>query len=161
MKHAGWLALPLSAVLLALASAPSTGCAGDDCDPDTKTMATCGGELLDANTWESGPLDGTYLDFHGERTWGFNPSGWMGTREPAQINAYLSLNPAPNAPGGAGFAQSAGNLAEITVTRAADGFHVQVQNDTCAQYYLRLVITYAAADGGASPGTCTPGDAGR
>jgi hypothetical protein len=146
--RAGLLSCVAAAVgALMLPAATETGCAGDDCDSDVQTFPTCGGDRLDANTWESGPLDGTYLDFHGERTWIFNPSGWMGSRVPATFNAYLSLNPQPNAEGGDGFAQPAGNLAEITAFPVDGGYQVQVLNDTCAQYYLRVVITYAETIG--------------
>ena len=137
-----------------------TGCAGSDCDADVQTLPTCAGEPIDANHWESGPVTGTYLDFHGERTWVLDPSGWMGSRKPFDFEAYLAFDAQPNAEGGDGFAQSAGNLAEFTVSKVGDGWQVQVLNDTCAQYYLRVVLSYpamasASGDAGSdTTGTC-------
>ena len=146
--------------VVALIAAPLalTGCAGDDCDADTQTLATCGGDMLDENTWESGPLDGTYLDFHGQRTWVMNPSGWVGDREPATFDVYLSLNPVPNSDGGAGFADPAGNLAQITAVPSGGGYQIQVLNNTCAQYYLRVVVTYAGT--ATKAGTCSSAGSG-
>ena len=91
-----------------------------------------------------------YLDFSGQRTWVLDPSPWMGSREPIGFQAYLSFEPEPNADGGGGFALAAGNLAEFTSTEVGGVWQVSVLNDTCAQYYLRVVLTYAATDGGTS-----------
>lgn len=141
----------------------SAGCAGSDCDADVQTLPTCAGEPIDATHWESGPVTGTYLDFHGERTWILDPSGWMGSRKPFDFEADLALVSQPNAEGGTGFAQSAGNLAEFTLSQVGNGWQVRVLNDTCAQYYLRVVLTYPAIDassgdaGNAVTGTCTAG----
>ncbi len=137
------------------ATSPS-GCAGDDCDSDTQAWGSCTqGERVDPNTWESGPVSGQpYLNFHGERTWVLDPRPWMGSRQPIGFQAYLAFNPLPDIDGGDGFAQPAGNLVEYTLMPNGQ---VQVLNDTCAQYYLRVVLTYAAVDGGASDvGVCSP-----
>jgi len=158
---AGWLAIPTVGPALAMGQA---GCAGDDCNSDTQTFAACGGEPVGPDEWESAPIAGTpYLDFHGERTWIFNPSGWVGARQPVTVTAYLSLVQQPNADGGSGFANASGNLAEYTVLPVAGGWQVQVLNDTCAQYYLRVVVDYAPADGGpqGAPACATASDAGK
>jgi hypothetical protein len=156
----GGLAMPIAATPVLLAG---TSCAGNDCQGDVQTFAKCGGELAggDPDVWESGPVTGTYLDFHGERTWVFNPIGWMGSREPYGYEAYLSLDPNPD-PDGGGFSNPAGNLAEYTVTAVSGGYQVSVLNDTCAQYYLRLVLQYAPAKtGSSSDAVCaSQGDAG-
>ena len=104
--------------------------------------------MVDSHTWESAPVDSTYLDFHGGRTWLFDPSPWMGKRAPVSFQAFLSLDPMPFAPGGSGFAEPAGNLAEFLP--AGNAWQVNVHNDTCAQYYLRVVFTYADVDAGAA-----------
>jgi hypothetical protein len=153
-------------MVMPLAVAPTlmsgAGCAGNDCAADVQTLPKCAGEPIDADHWESGPVDGTYLDFHGERTWVLDPSGWMGSRKPFDYEAYLALSPQPNAEGGSGFAQSAGNLAELTLSQVGDAWQVEVLNDTCAQYYLRVVLTYPAEGaGGSATGACaTARDAG-
>jgi hypothetical protein len=152
----GSLALPVAL------PASETGCAGDDCDSDTATWGSCTqGDRIDADTWESGPVSGqAYLNFHGERTWILDPSPWMGSREPVGFQAYLSLTALPNVDGGGGFTQSAGNLAEITPVQVGGVWKVEVLNDTCAQYYLRVVLTYAALDGSAENAGACGADAG-
>ncbi len=164
---AALLALPAFATTLTLPVAATpvllsqTSCAGDDCDSDTQTWGSCTqGELAggDPDVWESGPVTGKpYLDFHGERTWILDPSPWMGSREPIGYNVYLSLNALPAADGGGGFAQSAGNLAEITPVQVGGVWQVQVLNDTCAQYFLRVVLTYPPVVGGGGGGSCSGG----
>jgi hypothetical protein len=132
---AGLLLLP------ALTAPTLTACAGDDCDADTASWGSCSqGEAVDATHWESTPVSGqAYLSFHGERTWVLDPRPWMGNALPLGYEAYVAFTPYPDADGGAGFAEAPGNLAEFT--QLPDG-RVQVLNDTCAQYYLRVVLTY-------------------
>jgi hypothetical protein len=147
----------LSLISLPVVAESSSGCAGDDCDNDTQTWGSCTqGELAggDPCVWESGPVVGKpWLNFHGERTWVFDPSPWMGSRQPIDYEAYLSFDPLPN-PDGGGFANPAGNLAEYTLFQVGDAWKVSVTNDTCAQYYLRVVLTYCASSDVATPGAC-------
>jgi hypothetical protein len=161
---AGSLSLPVLAAPALPVALAGSGCTGSDCGGDTQSWGSCTqGERLDENTWESGPVTGAaYLDFRGERTWVLDPSLWMGSREPIGFEAYLSLDPQPNADGGEGFALPAGNLAEFTAAQVGGRWQVSVLNDTCAQYYLRVVLTYAATDAGAAAsGACeATGDGG-
>ena len=157
----------LGSLLLSVPAAPlvlaTTGCAGDDCDSDTQTWGSCTqGDAIDSTHWESGPVLSTFLDFHGERTWILDPTPWMGSRTPTGFEADIAFNPLPNADAGLGFAPSAGNLSEITLLPSANGWKVQVLNDTCARYYLRVVLTYAPLGPGESlPSACQQGDAGH
>jgi len=152
--------LPVATPALLVAAQATGGCAGDDCDSDTATWGSCTqGERLDATHWESTPYSGQpWLNFHGERTWTFDPTPWMGSRPPFLVDVELSFLPLPNTDGGGGWAPSAGNLSEIAVLPSG---LVQVTNDTCAQYYVRVVLTYAAVDAGAAGDTGDAGDAGR
>jgi hypothetical protein len=85
----------------------------------------------------------------------------MGSRQPIGFEAYLSLSSQPNTDAGGGFALPAGNLAELQVVPNGDGWRVHVLNDTCAHYYLRVVLRYAASDAGAtSRGDCSSGSEG-
>jgi hypothetical protein len=137
----------------------ATGCAGDDCAGSSETWGSCTqGERVDDYTWESGPVDSAYLDFHGGTNWLLDPSAVMGKRAPVGFEAFLSLGPSPYAPDGGGFAPSAGNLTEFHP--ADNPWQVSVLNDTCAQYYLRVVLTYPQT--GKVNGTCdAAGDAAR
>ena len=154
----GSLGLPVAVTPALPLLVAQAGCAGSDCDSDTATWGSCTqGRALDANTWESSALTGeAWLDFHGERTWTFDPTPWMGTREPSGFEADISFDPLPNADGGGGFSTASGNLGEFTPVQTASGWKVQVLNDTCAQYYLRVVLTYPMVeDGSANGSTCS------
>ena len=155
----GSMLLSLPAPLLL----PATGCAGDDCDADTQKWGSCSqGDAIDATHWESGTLTATpFLDFHGERTWILDPTPWMGSRTPNNVESEIAFASMPNAPGGMGFAPPAGNLSEITLVQSPNGWLVQVLNDTCAQYYLRVVVTYPELAPGESMPTTCQGDAGH
>ncbi|HEY8079717.1 MAG TPA: hypothetical protein VIF62_36555, partial [Labilithrix sp.] len=50
------------------------GCYGHNCDGDVVYFGRNAneGRLLDVNTWESGPVDGVWLDFPKQRTWIFD-----------------------------------------------------------------------------------------
>lgn len=93
--------------------------------------------------YETSPIDGEYLHF---------PAGRVYELEhnlralPFAIDAYLAFSPNPNSSnGGDGFAPSAGNQ---TILNADERF-IFVRNDTCAEFYLRVV---AFADPDAAPG---------
>jgi hypothetical protein len=156
----GSLVLPVAIAPTVLLS--QAGCAGDDCDADTQTWGSCTqGDSPDPITWESGPICGQYLDFHGERTWMFDPSPWMGSRELISVTATPSLVPYPCGDGGE-FGMSAGNLAEVMPIKVGNKWKFTVLNDTCAQYYLRVVATYAETGSGATSGaTCKTTDGGE
>jgi hypothetical protein len=148
--------------VVALGGCPLKNCDGSwvflgntpDAAPPEGT--TYGAELpfehaVDETTWESVPIDGTYLDFPGQRVYVFapfldkTPSGQPFTGPYTNIVAYVSADPQPSL-NGSNFTIASGNLAEV-VGVTTGGF--AVHNDTCAEYYLRVVATRAAPDGGA------------
>ena len=106
-------------------------------------------------TWQSGPIDGVYLDFPGQRTYAFFPLGNDGFTPPySSITAYVSADADPTHTPGSNFTIGTGNLAEVQGDTEG-GF--AIHNDTCAQYYLRVVVTRVVPqDGGAAVG---PADA--
>ncbi len=99
----GWVTISCVAALTFVVASPvfvsATGCASDDCGGESRTWGSCTqGERVDDYTWESGPVDGTYLDLHGGTTWTFDPSAAMGKRAPVGFQAFLSFGPEPFAP---------------------------------------------------------------
>jgi hypothetical protein len=143
-------AAALGAVALVASTSPlvlaTTSCAGSDCAADTQSYGSCTqGYAVDANTWASTAIVGEpWLDFHGERTWIFDPTPWFGSRTPGEVSVNLSFTPLPNSDGGDGAAPAAGNLGEWKLVQTANGWQVYVTNDTCAQYYVYVVVTYPA-----------------
>jgi hypothetical protein len=122
--------------------------------------------LAGGTTWESMPIDGDYLDFPGERTYIFNPflDGFTGPY--TNIIPYVSSDPQP-ALNNSNFVIAAGNLAEVHGVNSG-GF--AIQNDSCAHYYLRVVVTREApppdastpdgsSDGGVDEPSVDAGDA--
>jgi hypothetical protein len=125
-----WAAIS-GAVLLA------PGCYGRNCESlVADTFGTEGGEgrMLDENTWESSPQDGSWLWFPRQKYYIFDVHA-LGGRTPQVVIPYLSAQEAPNK--GGNFTIGAGNLALLS---NAIPNRIDVKNDTCSDYYLRLVV---------------------
>jgi hypothetical protein len=125
-------------------------------DPPPPNCVSVGGALGQVtNTggvliWESsGPTGAWPVDFRGARTVGFQlPPGFDGTTI-ATLEAFITTDPDHAE---YGFAPAAGQLAVFTGVWPSA---IWVQNQSCAEYYLRVVATAPAppapgsADGGA------------
>ena len=142
---------------VALSAPLTSGCQGHQCDGDFKDMdflipsdlnlTQDHGDLIDRDTYETGPLQSSWLYFPHQRTWTINPAG-LERRTITEIIPYVSPVPEPNADGGSdNFTVGSGNVAEV---RLRIDNAVVVYNNTCADYYLRVVVhaAPAAADGG-------------
>jgi hypothetical protein len=125
------------------------GCYGHNCDGDTVFFGRGAneGHLLDANTWESNAMEAPWLPFPHQRLYDIDLA-MLGDRTPAIVIPYVSANQNPD-----NFTVGSGNLTEIL---AATHAHVSIKNDTCADYYLRVVVVAPPAPP-AAPG---PADAG-
>lgn len=155
MKRALVLAALWASVTGGLAAL--AGCYGNICDPSFVRYGRAAGEgrLLDEDTWESNPVEGTWLAFPRQRVYEFDLSA-LGDRTPQLIVPYISAEP-----NGASHTIGAGNLAELSsVTRA----RATVKNGTCADYYLRLVAVAPprapTPTAPTAPTTTPPADAG-
>lgn len=123
-----------------------TGCFGRQCDGDFQSYGGKPGEgrLLDPDTWETTSFDGKWLGFPHRRTWVFDTSA-LGPRAPESVIAYVSAQETPNELGG-NFTVGGGNLVTYTVAKPGS---LWVTNDTCADYYIRVVVK--APPGGNTP----------
>jgi hypothetical protein len=131
----------------------ASGCYGHNCDGDVLVFGHAPGEgqLLDANTWQSGPIDGAWLPFPKQRTWIFELRE-LGDRVPAVPLAYVSAEADPLHVGG-NFTVGAGNIVELS---GADKGRLVVHNGTCADYYVRVVVQSApVAPAGGVPDAST------
>jgi hypothetical protein len=123
---------PLGALLL-------TGC---PCGREDSTVLYRGG-TADAGTYESSSWPGPWLHFPGGRT--YLLVHHLG-QTPASVSVYLSFKESPgpgnnpDEPGNA--SQAAGNE---TVIERVDANNIQVKNDTCSEFFLRVVATTATA----------------
>ncbi len=127
-------------VVVMVVTCLASGCYGRNCEGITTFYGRIPGEgrLLTPDTWESSPVDGTWLDFPQQRAWIFDLQA-LGDREPQIIIPYVSAQQSPLAEDG-NFTIAGGNLAEISAARRGA---VIIKNGTCADYYLRLVVTTA------------------
>jgi hypothetical protein len=156
----------------AIAAPSTTGCYGKECEGDFQFHGP--GSLIDPDTWQSTPLNSKWLRHSHRRTWLFDTS-LLGNRTIDWYIVYVSPGEEPNRipPPGVdpdNFTIAAGNLAVVKMMRS-DGCRVPprweidknlqscmyVVNDTCADYYVR-VVAHAAPfprDGGADAADAT------
>jgi hypothetical protein len=120
-------------------------CYGQSCDPTRVDygLSDGEGELVDADTWESQPITARWLDFPGQRTLVVHLDHKLGGRPLTEVYAWLSASPEPNnaAIKNPNFALASGNLAEFHVV---DDDTIEVHNDTCADYYVRVLLRSGA-----------------
>lgn len=131
--------------LIALSSVAALvlGCA-QDCEQSDDTPVEYRGGSVSGNFYETSPWDGGFLHFPAGRS--YRIFHQLGSR-PIDVNTYLSF--AESALGtGHNVSESAGNQAVID---AVTDEHVEVRNDTCAEFWLRVTAQAAlvpAADAG-------------
>ena len=133
----GVMAVVVLWTVVMVAVAFASGCYGHTCDGEVTTFGRTPGEgrLYSADGWESGPVDGLWLDFPKQRAWIFDLHE-LGGRTPIKFWPYVSAQADPIHESG-NFTLAAGNLAEIS---AVAPNQVVIHNGTCADYFLRLVV---------------------
>ena len=95
------------------------------------------GGLLDENTWQSSPIDGEWIAFpHQIRLELRHPLG----RQPYEVLIWISAQKNPLE--ASNFTLAGGDSA--TVFRVLPG-NVAIQNGTCADYFVRVVLRAAPA----------------
>lgn len=164
----------------ALSSAPmlaTASCEGQECDPswadygcasadvDPENSCCMQGDMIDDDTWESTPQSADWLEWPGFRTWRLHIAGWTGNRVPVDEKIEAAFVPSdgtsnpfpaddpPDAPVSAATSAS-GNYGEVSY--AAAGL-VEVKNDTCAPYLVRVLVSFSPPpDGGLTPAMMGP-----
>jgi len=145
---------------VAAPTATTTGCTTHQCDSDFVNIDQSTGMFIGdleplgtgTATWESSPIDGTWINYPGMRTYFFSLPPYFTPLGPPL--AYVATGPNPDDPvdaGGATYVLASGQLAEFS-GYVNGGF--LVTNGTCAGYYLYVSVngTYDPPPG--------PGDAG-
>lgn len=113
------------------------GCYGHNCDHSEATFGVEAGEghMVTEDIWESNAYNEPWLPYPRQRFYFFNVAAWGG-RAPLIKTPYLSANSMQNQ-GGANNIIGAGNIAEMF----GEGPNtLNINNDTCSDYYLRLVV---------------------
>jgi hypothetical protein len=131
------------------------GCFGNECDQSELSTKANGGHLIDPNMWESSSEGENWIEYNGQRVINFN-TDLLGKRVPSNFSVFISADPK-----GDKFTPAGGNVVNIFNVRPGN---VSLQNNTCAQYYVRLVVQAApivALDGGSDGNTPLDTDAGR
>jgi hypothetical protein len=153
----GCVGLLMAGVVLSVM--PTTACTTHQCDPppeiDVFDSDDGGSGPIDPNTWESNPLESPWLNFHGMQTYTFHLPPEFAGRRIALTQPYVSVADDPVGEASPWVAIS-GNATEWFLQPGPNGAPsdppvISVLNDTCAQYWLRVVVTFAAVndtDGG-------------
>jgi len=112
------------------------GCYGHNCEGDTLVFGrnTGEGRLVDADTWESSAIDGTWIPFTKQRIWIFQMRQ-LGDRTPTVIIPYVSAEANPNRDGN--WTIGSGNIVEQSQVGPGQ---LVLKNNTCADYYIRVVV---------------------
>ena len=127
-------------------------CAGEYVDAvpglaDSVNVAPQAG-LTDATTWQTGPTVGNWVHFPGGETYRFQ-TPFRGNNFSAIAWISPDENPSLN---NSNFTLAAGNVVEFENFADFDGYGIfWVYNATCADYWLRIVVTEPAEDAGAVP----------
>jgi hypothetical protein len=131
--------------VFAASSAATTACTTHQCDSDFVNIDQSTGMFvgdmqpgLNPGTvfWESSPLDGTWIDFPGERSYFFSLPPYFTPISPPQ--AWVATTPnAADSDGGGTYVQAGGQLAEYGAF-VNGGFIIT--NATCAEYYLYVSV---------------------
>ncbi len=133
--------------------AQAAGC-GPPCQPSeiewTRGTTESNGALV---RYESTPQTGPFAPFNGEAVVRFRHR--MGVR-PTEVAVYLSFNENPPQRRGAGSAQAAGNQALIV---EQNDEYVAIHNNSCANYYVRIVATALAPQDASIGDAADSGDA--
>lgn len=102
------------------------------CGPDDNT---CAGRLLDPYTWESNPIGDGWVPYDGQTQYTMNVRDKSGATIQGRIfkiTSYIATNVY-----GTDGTQTAGNLTEEIQIGPAQ---IRVWNQTCANYYVRVVV---------------------
>ncbi len=117
-----------------------TGCFGHQCDGSYLRLDDGAGRLVSADTWESNGIEDRWLDYAPQRTIAI-PLKQLGNRWPTSVLVYVSGHPRPvGEEPQHSFALATGNLSTLQWVSKNS---IDVRNDTCAQYYTRVVISVA------------------
>ena len=148
------------------------GCYGRNCESSVASYGADAGQgrLIDEDTWESSPQDGAWLPFPAAQIYFFEIPA-LGDRRPQVILPYISPIADPNVVVAgrppSNFTLAAGNLAELS---GVGPNRFAIRNGTCADYFLRVVVSLeprppraepeAIADASADAEPVDAGDAG-
>jgi hypothetical protein len=142
-----------SATVIAILVVPAA-CSTHQCDPQTFEMhlsdgTPTAGDFVDRNTWESTPLYAKWLHFGPAYTYTFTIPNFA-NRDLVATEAYVSVDEDPTGTS-SGWTNAAGNIVVFANPVAmGDSLQIDVQNQTCGNYYLRVVLRAApvTADAG-------------
>ncbi len=141
------------AVAIAAASAATLmiapGCTTHKCDPVDQVNVPGGtapekkfpnaGFTHDPNIWESGTVEGPWVPYQHQQTL-FVEFRNAAPRPVEQIDVYISNAEAPYDTNDI-FAIATGNVAELQWVGSAG---INIRNNTCQDYFARVVVTFAA-----------------
>jgi len=117
------------------------GCYGRNCEGELETFGVDAGqgEMVSPTQWESTPTVGPWLSFPRQRAYVFDIRA-LGGRTPYDWNVFLSAASQPNV-GGPNAGNQTTGAGNIALVQNIGPNRIDVFNDTCSDYYMRLVVT--------------------
>ncbi len=93
--------------------------------------------------WLSSPINGTWMDFPGQRSYVVYPTWPDGGPflGPYELSAYVSADQNPGTISNANWATGTGNVAEFSNLPDGGDTGFIVTNDTCTEYFLQILAT--------------------
>ena len=130
-----------------LCSVFASGCANDCKTDDSEVEVRYDGGTHTGNVYETSGWDGPFLHFPPGRKYVLVHG--LGSA-PADVQIYLAFSSKGLDPdAGTNLAPSAGNQAVIESVTASE---IQVRNDSCSDFYLRVVASTPGGDAGTEAG---------
>lgn len=135
----------LLAATFCLAALAAPGC-GPACHP-TERVVTEGVRDLEGpvRTFATSPPEGPFLPFEGGTLLRIRHGLGVSLTEPPRVSLSFTERPLDQAKGG--FSPAAGNQA---ITLKMDSEEVAIKNDSCANYFIRVVVVGYPADDAAT-----------
>jgi hypothetical protein len=125
----------------------SGGC-GPSCSTSERVVTT--GTVTEGvaeSVFETSPPEGPFLPFNGQTF--LHVQHGLKTKH-VRVTPYLSFSEYPLTPGNGGYSLAAGNQAVI---EKQDENEVLIKNDSCANYWIRVVVTATNVGPDADAGT--------
>ena len=137
-RIAAFVGLWLTALAI-IALAP--GCYGRNCEGGAETFGVDPGqgEMVSDTDWESSPPVGPWIPFPRQRRLVFDIRA-LGGRTPFRQVVYLSAAAQPNVPGSGQAGNQTVGAGNIALFDNVGPNHIDVVNDTCSDFYMRLVV---------------------
>jgi hypothetical protein len=117
------------------------------------------GHAVGDDAWETNAVADPWVSFPGQSELGLH-FPMFADREIVSMVPYVSFDQNPMDPAGQGIPNWSIGSGNNTEFRDSTPGYLIVRNDTCTQFYLRVVLEFGPREGGVDAGVGTDGEAG-